>query len=80
MSDPYQLGSDLEWTKHANDELQREVKKKNRQLARLRLLCFLLLLASGWVIYRYSQVQPVEQLWDFRSVPWPVFPTGGTNR
>ena len=80
MSDPYQLGSDVEWIKHSNDELQREVKRRNRQLGRLRFICFLLLLISGWVIYRYVQENPVERLWDFRSIPIPFLQSGSTNR
>jgi hypothetical protein len=55
------------------------VKKKNRQLGRLRFVCLLLLLVSGWVVYRYAQVQPVEELWEFRSVPLPFFNQGATN-
>lgn len=63
MSDPYQSGSDIDWLRHTNDELNRTVRKRNGQLGRLRLYCFLLLLASGWVVYKYSKVRPLETLW-----------------
>ena len=65
MSDPYQLGSDLEWLKHTNDELSRLVKKRNAQLNRLRLLCLVLVLVLGWVTYRFCRTQPLEELWRF---------------
>jgi len=67
MSDPYQLGSDIEWLKHTNDEMARLVKKRNGQLARVRGLCFLLLLALGWVVYKYQLRLPLEELWHFKS-------------
>jgi hypothetical protein len=63
MSDPYQIGSDVEWLRHNHDELARQVKQCRRQASRWRSLCLGLLLAGGWVVYRYAQIQPVETLW-----------------
>jgi hypothetical protein len=66
MSDSYQLGSDIEWLKHTNDEMARLVKKRNGQLGRCRGLCFLLLLALGWVVYKFQLRFPLEELWNFK--------------
>jgi hypothetical protein len=68
MNDPYQLGSDVEWLKHANDEMTRLIKKRNGQLGRTRALCFVLLLALAWVVYKYQMKLPLEELWNFRIV------------
>jgi hypothetical protein len=73
MSDPYQLGSDLEWAKHTNEELTHLVKKRNAELNRLRFFCLVLILALGWVIYRFSRTRPLEELWsitrEFQQMP-----------
>lgn len=71
MSDPYQLGSDIEWLRHNKDEAEREVKRKKAQLSRTRFLCFLLLLALSWTVYKFSLKQPLAELWNFKSVPLP---------
>ncbi len=62
MSDNYQIGSDLEWLKHSNQELSRLVKKRQRQLAGWRGFSLLLLLALGWVLYKFLQKFPLEEL------------------
>jgi len=62
-TDSYQRGSDVEWLKHSNDELARLVKKRARQAGLWRAVAFLLVLLSGWVVYRYSQKAPVSELW-----------------
>lgn len=63
MPDDYQRGSDIEWLKHSNDELSRLSQKLGRQAARWRAFAFILLLAGGWVVYRYSLKAPLEELW-----------------
>ena len=63
MRDGYQTGSDVAWVQHANDELTRLVKRKNRQVGRLRFCCLVLLLVAGWVVFKYSKVGAIEELW-----------------
>jgi hypothetical protein len=65
MADEYQRGSENEWLKHSNDELAHLVKKRDRQLQRARSFSVLLLLALGWVLFRYRQQLPLESLWRF---------------
>ena len=65
MADEYQRGEDMEWLKHSNEELAKLVKKRASQNARLRLLCVLLLVALGWVVFKYQQKFPIESLWRF---------------
>jgi len=65
MKDPYQIGSDVDWLKHSNEELAALVKKRQRQLLRSRALSLLLLIALGWVLYQFAQHQPLSQLWPF---------------
>jgi hypothetical protein len=62
MADEYQSGNDLEWLKHSNDELARMVKKRDRQLSRLRLLCLVLFLLLGWVLVKFRQRAPLDEL------------------
>ena len=53
MSDDYQIGSSEEWLKHSNEELARLLKKRARQMHWLRLFAFVLLLALGWVVFKF---------------------------
>lgn len=69
MSDSYQIGNDLEWVKHTNDELTRLVKKRNAQLKRWKGLALILVLALGWVGYKYSLKGPLRELWQVE-LPW----------
>ncbi|HSH16127.1 MAG TPA: hypothetical protein VLD18_08855, partial [Verrucomicrobiae bacterium] len=71
MSDPYQLGSDIEWLRHNKDEAERALKRKSAQLTRSRFLCFLLLLALGWTVYQFTRKHPIEELWNVKSLPLP---------
>ena len=65
MPDPYQQGSDEDWLHHSNDELARMVKNRDRQIRLLRLLSLVLLIGLGWVVYRYTQKIPIQELWKF---------------
>jgi len=63
--DPYQRGDSVEWLKHSNEELASLVKKRSRQLRLARSFGALLLLALVWVVFKYSQRHPVQELWKF---------------
>ena len=63
MPEDYQRGSDIEWLKHSNDELARLAQKRARQAQRWQMIALLLVLAVGWVVYRYAQKAPVRELW-----------------
>lgn len=65
MSDEYQRGSDVEWLKHSNEELARELKKRGRQRERARFMSTVLLLALAWVVFKFLQKHPVQELWRF---------------
>jgi uncharacterized protein HemX len=65
MPDEYQRGSDVEWLEHSNEELAREVKKRGRQTGRARCVALVLLLALGWVVFKFLQQHPVQELWRF---------------
>jgi hypothetical protein len=66
MNADHEQQKSLEWLKHSNDELAELVKKRGRSVRRWRLLALLLLLITGWVVYRYGLVRPIEDLWQ-----WP---------
>ncbi len=65
MADPYQRGSDADWMQAANDELAHIIKKRDRQIALLRLIAILLFLVLGWVLFKYSQKANLRELWPF---------------
>jgi hypothetical protein len=65
MPDEYQRGSDAEWIKHSNQELEKQVKKLQRQRGRQRFVGFLLLILLGYVAFRYHQVAGIRNLWPF---------------
>ncbi len=58
----YRIGSELDWLKHANEELTQELKKRERQVNRWRSLSFLLVVLLAYVVYQFSQHQPLRQL------------------
>jgi hypothetical protein len=66
MNADHEQQKSLEWLKHSNDVLAVLVKKRGRSVRRWRLLALLLLLITGWVVYRYGLVRPIEDLWQ-----WP---------
>jgi hypothetical protein len=66
MNADHEQQKSLEWLKHSNDELAELAKKRGRSVRRWRLLALLLLLITGWVVYRYGLVRPIEDLWQ-----WP---------
>jgi len=63
MSDEYQRGTDIAWIQHSNEELGRLLKRKHRQLSRVRSIGALLVLVLAWVVFKYSKVAPLEGLW-----------------
>ncbi len=65
MPDPYQRGPDDEWLKHSNDELARMLKRRDWRIRWLRFLNLLLGLLLVWVLFKYSQKAPIEELWNF---------------
>ena len=65
--DDYQMGSDVEWLKHSNEELSKLLKKRQRQRSLWRFLCLLSFIALGWVVFKYSQKHPVKELWPFQT-------------
>jgi hypothetical protein len=65
MADEYQFGSDQEWLVHSNKELADTLKKRNRQIARLRLLLTIMIVALGFVAWRFHQRIGITELWNF---------------
>ncbi|MBM3876722.1 MAG: hypothetical protein FJ386_08405 [Verrucomicrobia bacterium] len=65
MPDDYQIGSDVEWLKHSNEELARLLKKRDRHIALLRITLLLALGALGWAVWKFSRKAPVNELWNF---------------
>ena len=65
MKNDYQLGSDEDWLKHSNEELAQMVKKRDRKIRRLKFLIAVLLLALGWILFKFLQKHPPEELWRF---------------
>ena len=63
MKHDYQIGSDVEWLKHSNEEMARLVKKRQRQLWLWKFLAFVLLIALGWVVFKYMHKYPLSDLW-----------------
>ena len=73
MSDSYQRGSDVEWALHRKTELEVEVKQASARAGRWRFVAMLLLLLLGWTLLKFLQTQPLEELWNFKSVTLPKF-------
>jgi hypothetical protein len=65
MKNEHQLGSDQDWLQYSNEELARIIKKRDRRIAFLRFLLLLLLIALGWVVYKFTQKGAIEELWKF---------------
>ena len=65
MKENYQIGSDVEWLKHSNEELARLARKRQRAAACWRFFSFLLLVALGWVVWKYTRKHPLAELWAF---------------
>ena len=65
MKNDYQLGSDEDWLKHSNEELAQMVKKRDRRIRGLKSLIAVLLLALGWILFKFLQQHPLEGLWRF---------------
>ena len=65
MKNDYQLGSDDDWLKHSNEELALMVKKRDRKIRGLKMLIAVLLLALGWILFRFLQKHSPEELWRF---------------
>jgi len=65
MPDDYQIGSDVEWLKHSNEEMARLIKKRGRHILLLRFVLLLALAALGWVVWKFSAKAPVNELWKF---------------
>ena len=63
VKEKYQIGSDVEWLKHSNEELARLTRKRQRQVSRWRLLSIVLGLALCWVLKKYLQKHPLRDLW-----------------
>ena len=65
MADQYQRGSDVDWQKAHNDELEHIIKKRDGQIASLRIVNGLLLALLVWVVFKYSQKTNLRELWPF---------------
>jgi hypothetical protein len=68
MADEYQRGTDAQWLEHSNHELKQLVKKRDRTIALLKLGMILLLVALGWVVFRFSQRANIQELWPTKAV------------
>ena len=66
MADQYQRGTDSDWLEHSNQELKRLVKKRERTIAFLKFNNIILLIALAWVVFRYSKVASIRELWPFQ--------------
>lgn len=53
MADLYQRGSDQEWLKAENEELQFQVKRRDRHVNLLRMYNGILWLALIWVVVKF---------------------------
>ncbi len=63
MADPYQRGTDADWAHAEAEELRHQLKRRTNQLWFERLLNFLLIVALGWVIFRFLHSHKLEELW-----------------
>lgn len=65
MADEYQRGADVDWLKHSNEELSKQVKGLKRSNGGLKFLVLLLGLALGYVAFRYHEAEGIRTLWPF---------------
>lgn len=67
MADEYQRGTDEQWLEHSNRELSGIVKKRDRTIGWLRLCIVLLIIALGWVTFKFTRHAPIQELWSLQS-------------
>lgn len=66
MADPYQRGTDDQWLKQSNEELELAVKRRERTIWFLRFCIAVLLVALGWVVFCFSRHASLQELWSFK--------------
>ena len=67
MADEYQRGTDKQWLEHSNQELAGIVKKRERTIGLLQYLIVILIVALGWVVFKFTRHAPVQELWSFKN-------------
>jgi hypothetical protein len=66
MADEYQRGTDKQWLEHSNQELARLVKKRERAIGLLKFCLIVLLALLGWVIFKFTRLASIQELWSFK--------------
>ena len=67
MADEYQRGTDKQWLEHSNQELAGIVKKRERTIGLLKYLLVILIVALGWVVFKFTRHAPIQELWSFKT-------------
>ena len=68
MTDEYQRGEDVDWIQHSNDELARQLKKRDRKIWFLRFFCTLFFFSSlimAAILKKISATHSIRELLDF---------------
>jgi len=63
MADPYQRGSDADWASAEAEELRHQLKRRTNQLWFERLVNLILVVALGWVVFKFLKDHKLDELW-----------------